>query len=391
MVTGMYVGLEGPSWAGMMMAIANSVSDKVKYCAEYGVEISADEWPCHGVPGAIRGDRGEFESKEADTLVNALNVRVENAPPFRADLKGIVEQHFNQINELALAPLPGHVQDDMKGRGGTDYRLYAKLDLHQLTKILIQCVLYHNNHHLMESYERDEDMIVDGVAPIPREIWNWGISHRSGILRRFPDETVKLALMPADTASVTAKGIRFKNLYYLCRRAAAEHWFETARAKGAWKVDISYDPRNMSAIYVRESGGTVDECWLSEWQGKYVGKCLYEIDRLRASEKAMQRKNAPKEMASKAELTAAIEGVIAEAEEMARQTAVPKSKAERTGNIRENRRREKEANRRDEAFSLSNPETEPLSEQREPLGNVGQMSRTTAMLKKLQEEQLNGQ
>lgn len=44
--------------AGMMMAIANAASDKMKYCAEYGIEISVDEWPCRGVPGAILGDRG---------------------------------------------------------------------------------------------------------------------------------------------------------------------------------------------------------------------------------------------------------------------------------------------------------------------------------------------
>ena len=278
MVTGMYVGLEGPSWAGMMMAIVNAASDKVKYCAEYGIEITDSEWPCRGVPGAILGDRGELESKSADTLVNALNVRIENAPPFRADMKGIVEQHFNTINGTAIAFLPGHVLPDMSERGGHDYRLDAKLDIGQLTKILIQCVLYHNNHHLLESYERTENMIADDVAPIPIELWNWGISHCSGVLRSFPEEMVKLALMPSDTASVTAKGIRYKGLYYLCERAATEHWFETARAKKSWKVNISYDPRSMSTIYLRQPDGTVDVCWLSQWQDKYVGKCLYEIN-----------------------------------------------------------------------------------------------------------------
>lgn len=33
MVVGMYVGLEGPSWAGAMMAMTNVVADKKKYCA----------------------------------------------------------------------------------------------------------------------------------------------------------------------------------------------------------------------------------------------------------------------------------------------------------------------------------------------------------------------
>ncbi len=46
MIVGMYVGLEGPSWAGSMMALSNAMSDKVKYCAEYGKTITEDEWPC---------------------------------------------------------------------------------------------------------------------------------------------------------------------------------------------------------------------------------------------------------------------------------------------------------------------------------------------------------
>jgi hypothetical protein len=352
MITGMYVGLEGPSWAGAMMALANAMSDKVKYCAEYGIIITPEEWPCLGVPGAILGDRGEMESKSIETMINTLNIRVENAPPYRGDMKGIIEQYFNTTNETALTRLPGHVKPDTRERGGRDYRLDAKLDIYQLTKILIQCVLHHNNHHLLETYERTADMIADAVVPIPIELWNWGITHLSGALRSFPEDKIKLALMPTNTASVTAKGIRYRNIYYLCGRAVSEHWFELARSKGVWKVDISFDPRNMSTVYVRNPDGTVEKCWLSEWQDKYGGKTLDEILHLLETEKALVRKNVPKEMASKAELSAAIDSVISEAEEMARQTVIPKSKSERTGNIRDNRRSEKTANRLDETFEI---------------------------------------
>jgi len=390
MVAGMYVGLEGPSWAGMMMAIANAASDKVKYCAEYGVEITEGEWPCRGVPIAIRGDRGELESKAADTLVNALNVRVENAPPFRADMKGIVEQHFNTINGIAMAFLPGYVKKDEQERGSKDYRLDAVLDVHQLTKILIQSVLYHNNHHLLENYERVEEMIADNIAPVPLDMWNWGISRYAGALRTFPEEAVRLALMPADTATVTPKGIRFKGMYYLCERAAAEHWFETARAKKSWRVDISYDPRNMSTIYVRGPNGSADMCWLSKWQEKYQGKCLHEIEYLHETEKLMKYGHTPKEMASKAELTAAIDDVIAEAEEMARQTSVPKSNAARTSNIRGNRAAEKARNRRNETFVLggSEPEISAKPDIEEKEG--GEISDTMKMIIEDLEERLNG-
>ena len=390
MVTGVYVGLEGPSWVGMMMAIANATTDKVKFCAEYGIEITEDEWPCAGVPGAIRGDRGELESKSADTLVNALNVRVENAPPFRADMKGIVEQHFNTINGTAVAMLPGHVKPDMKDRGGRDYRLDAILDISQLTKILIQSILFHNNHHILDGYERTAEMIADDVPPIPLEIWKWGIANYSGALRSFPEETIKLALMPADTATVTAKGIRYKGLYYLSERAAIEHWFETARSQGSWKVDISYDPRNMSVIYVRMSDGNVDTCWLAQWQDKYQDKCLYEINYLNESEKLMKRKNSAKEMTSKAELSAAIDDVVLEAVEMARQTAIPKSKQERTKSIRANRASEKEQNRKDEAFVVGDAKIDDQILSHSDTIEDEEISPTMKMILKDLEERLNG-
>lgn len=352
MVAGMYIGLEGPSWAGSMMAIANACSDKVKYCAEYGIAITEEEWPCRYVPNAILGDRGEMESKFVETLIATLNVRIENAPPYRGDMKGIIEQHFNRINTSAVERLPGYVKQDTGERGSKDYRLGAILDIHQLTKVLIECVLHHNNKHLLEKYERTADMIADDVPPVPLMLWNWGISHCSGLPRSYPEDAVKLALMPMDSATVTAKGIRFKGLYYISERAVSERWFETARAKGSFKADISYDPRNMSRIYVRGTDGNVDPCHLTEWQEKYTDKCLDEIIFLHESEKQAQHKHSRQEMVSKTDLSTAIDSVVAEAEEMARQTAIPKTNAERTKNIRDNRRNEKDANRRGEAFVL---------------------------------------
>jgi len=49
---------------------------------------------------------------------------------------------------------------------------------------------------------------------IPLELWNWGITNRSGKLRSVDADTVKLCLMPTVTATVKGKGIKFKNLYY---------------------------------------------------------------------------------------------------------------------------------------------------------------------------------
>lgn len=99
MITGFSVTLEGPSWLGAMLALDNVVADKVAFCAEYGISIEEDEWPCHHLPESILADRGEFEGYNADNLVNSLGVRVYTTASWRPDWKGIVERSFKTSND----------------------------------------------------------------------------------------------------------------------------------------------------------------------------------------------------------------------------------------------------------------------------------------------------
>lgn len=387
MVAGMYVGLEGPSWAGAMMALANAASDKVSFCEKYGITITDYEWPCRHIPDTILADRGEMEGKSVETLINALNIRVDNAPAYRADMKGIVEQFFRTINTKTTVFLPGHVKPDMAQRGGKDYRLDAKLDIYQFTKVMIQCVLNHNNAHFLEGYERTEEMIADDVEPIPVKLWGWGIKHCHGQLRSVTEDVIKLCLMPADTALVTAKGIRFKGLYYLSERAIFEHWFEVARAKGSYRVDVSYDPRDMSNIYIRNlDGGTFEKCYLSEHENKWNGKYLDEVIHQQAANRGMRSKDAGRELQARVDLNTEIEKIVGEAEQMAKQTIIPSSKRERTSSIRGNRAAEKQALRQDEAFVLGEEPMVPPAETEKP---EKPLSPTLAMIKRKVEERLN--
>ena len=351
MVTGMYVGLEGPSWAGAMMAIENAASDKVAYCASYGVEITEDEWPCRHIPTAILGDRGEMESRFADNLVQMLGIRIENAPPYRADLKGIIEQHFRTINTNALPFLPGKVLPDMGQRGGHDYRLDAKLDIRQFTEIIIRCVLYYNNSHSMDYVEKNEQMMQMGVDAVPLELWNFGIRYCSGCLKTVPKDTLRLALMPMDKASVTERGIRFKGMYYSCEEALKGLWFEKARSKGTYRVKVYYDPRDMGAILVENPTDTeAVRCELVEWETKYAGKQLDEVWYEQEKEKLRNKELKAKELEAKINLEKQIESVVDSAEKKSCADNAA-SKAERIRNIRVNRKNEKEEIRKKEAFT----------------------------------------
>ena len=340
MVVGMSVGLEGPSWNGLASAITNMAADKVAFCKQYGIDISESDWSCCHVPSSLLGDRGELLSKKADNLVNMFGIRIVNAPPYRADLKGIIEQHFRTINTNAVAFLPGSVKPDMSKRGGHDYRLDAALDIRQLTQIIIKCVLYYNNYHYMDSFEKSEAMMAADVEAIPAKLWEWGIK-TYGALRVFPEETVKFAVLPTESATVTEKGIRFKDLYYACDRAISEMWFEKARAKKRWSITVSYDPRDMTNIYIWDGDSKqYDTCYLLDWNSKNAGKALAEIEYEQQKERIEGKRLKTTAMEAKVNLNAEIDSIVAEAKKMSKSATV-KSKREQVSNIRENRASER--------------------------------------------------
>ena len=85
MVTGMYIGFEGPSWISAMVALANTTADKVEYCRQYGVEIDVGDWPVQGLPDVVLADKGELNGTKVEVFAESFGVRIENAPARRGD------------------------------------------------------------------------------------------------------------------------------------------------------------------------------------------------------------------------------------------------------------------------------------------------------------------
>ena len=354
LIVGLYVGLEGPSWIGAAMALANTAGNKVSFCSQYGIDIQEEEWPVHHLPQAILADRGEMLSDNAESLIMNLGITVKNTPPFRADWKPLVERYFKLTNERTKSLLPGAVNTDFMQRGGRDYRLDAKLDLMQFTAIIIKCALFHNNHYRIDNYNKDEMMVADEVEPIPREIWNWGIANRMGKLRHVDEEVVKLNLMPSDVGVVTAKGIRFKGLFYSSKSSMKEQWFVKARSSGSWKVPVCYDPRNMNYIYIKKSATEFEKCYLLEYQTAFKDKYIEEIEYLMEWEKMQKAKSLDEGLQAKADLITEIETIVEGAKSKTNKelSLSTESDAQRKKNIRQNRQVEKEINREIEAFEL---------------------------------------
>jgi len=360
LIVGIYVGLEGPSWVSAMMALANTAMDKVSYCAQFGIAIQPEDWPAHHLPGIFLGDRGEIESEKIDTLIHSFNVAVENTSSYRADWKGIVESRFRLLPAKFKAYMPGYIDVDYRQRGGTDYRLDAVLNLDDFTKIIINCVLHYNNSHEIVTYDHDRDIRADGVPAIPAHLWEWGIHHRSGALRAFPEDLVKFSLMPKEQASVTHTGIAFRGRFYTCPMAMEERWFDKARQDGRWKVEVSYDPRDMDQIYLHVIGQRIafEVCTLTDRSRADRHLSSWEIDQVDQRDKHRQANERTDAVLASADTDAANEQVI-KAALVRRGSPIQASAASRTANISGNRAEEKDANRATETFRLGEDASGP--------------------------------
>ncbi|MBD1847879.1 DDE-type integrase/transposase/recombinase [Cyanobacteria bacterium FACHB-63] len=358
MVVGVYVGLEGPSWLGAMMALVNTATDKVPFCQEYGISITDQEWPCSHLPYTLLADRGELLGNPVETLSKNLHVKIENAASYRADWKAIVERQFRTIHDHVKPFLPGYIDVDFRKRGGKDYRLDGKLTIKDFTKVIIKCILHHNNKAYIEGYNRQEMMIADDVQPIPAELWRWGIRNRSGRLRSFPEDIIKLNLLPRDRGTVTSRGIRFKGMNYTCEKAIKQRWFEKARNntlnKAIKYLDISYDLRQPNFIYIRDVDGRgFEKCFLLDAGERYLNKSIEEIEYLHESERLDRKIYESDELQHDVDLATDIEEIVAKAKKRSEQSSTDTlSNTARVSNIRENRAFEKSELREEQAFEL---------------------------------------
>lgn len=262
MIMGMYVTLENTSWNCALMALKNTAEDKVEFCKRYGVDIKPEEWPCYHLPVSITADNGEMGDKGVEEIIAKLGITVENTPPYRGDLKGIIEKNFEMIDLRLRYIVPGHVDKDDGQRGAINRRKESCIDIRTFIQMIIRCVLYYNNYHYLETYTKTPEMRKAGIRPIPREMWNYGMQFQSGLLRIIPKEDIYRILLPKDKAVVTCSGILFRDLYYTCEKARKELWFDKAKIGGRWSIPITYDPSCLNRIYITADDGSMAECEL---------------------------------------------------------------------------------------------------------------------------------
>lgn len=362
MITGLYVGMENSSFNTAIQCLSVAIQDKVAFCLSYDLQIQSEDWPVYGLPGAILADRGELIGYQIELLEKNFSVRIENAPPYRSDAKGIVERALGIIQSRFksydnIGVVSGFKE---KKKGGHDYRLEACLTLSEFRKIILSCVLLRNNYHVLTKYDRSADMPTD-LPSIPLKLWQWGLQHRTGMLRQVDNKSLYVGLLPRTDASLSDQGLKVKGVLYQCLEMHQQGWFirNTTKSRPK-KMRIGFDPYSVNTIYVFFDENKLEywEAHLSDASRQYEHLTWWEAEQIQKAIKTVEKQYSQLKSVAISELQEFTDKIILTAQSRQTQAGVHQlSKAQRTRDIRQNKQ---EAIHMERAEQLLNRPVNPV-------------------------------
>ena len=171
---GYSLGWEGGTYSlrGLML---NVIANKQDWCRTHGIFIDDSEWDARQIPGVLVTDMGSEYKGDTFSQVAELGVKGVNLPPYRPELKGMVEKFFDVIQTTYKKHLKGKgvIEPDYQERGAHDYRKDACLTLREFEQIILHCIVYYNCRRVID-FQFTEEMLADGVKPYANNIFIWG-------------------------------------------------------------------------------------------------------------------------------------------------------------------------------------------------------------------------
>ena len=248
-------------------------------------------WPCYGKPTVIFHDRGKIFTSERATqvLVDRLGITTEQAPAYAPSAKGTVEALFTWTTRKLEHRLPGTAKATARDRGTYDSVGEAEkagITLDLLEKLFIQAIV--------DGYMQEWDKLRRG-----RRVALWEDSVREKGLPRWmgaPDD-LNLLLMKAVNRKNPATGryaITHGSLSFLGRRYVSPGLLDRLRGR---EIEIYYDRRDISVIYLFLDGVLVGEAYCAELMGRRLS--VWEAQAENRADADQAKQAASKSLASR--------------------------------------------------------------------------------------------
>lgn len=255
-IVGFYVCLDGPSWAMAKVALFCATAAPELIGELWGYEAMPSLYPAPTMCAALLCDRGEYLSKAAKITGAKLIPCLSYAPPYRPDLKGMVEVMHRIGKDQQYYFVPGAID---QRRAEFELRRYdpskAVLTIPEYVAYLYQIFTTYNltapRHGRLDAH-----MAAAGVFPSPAGLWRYGHEVGIGVRRNLSFSELVTNLLPTEPAHVTRRGVMLLGMQYESPTVDEQQWTALARNFGAWDIEANYFPGSVSRIWTPAPAST---------------------------------------------------------------------------------------------------------------------------------------
>ncbi len=220
----------------------------------------------------------EYKSENFEQLTD-LGVNITNLPPYRPDLKSVVEKFFDIIQNYYKPYLKGKgvVEKDYLERGIKDYRKDATLTLFDFEKIILHCILFYNSKRILKKFPYTEDMLKENVEPYSNKIWEWNLKQSKTNLIEVKKELLIKTLLPRTKGKFTRYGLEVNKMYYFNDNFAEEYLDKKVAV-------VAYNPDNVNNIWLIENGEYINFKLI---ESRFNNKSIVDVEKMKNSQKLM--------------------------------------------------------------------------------------------------------
>ena len=257
-VVGFYVCLTGPSWNTAKVSLFNSCADPALIAEIWQYKPMMTLNPSPTLCAWLLTDRGEYLSAGHRFTALQLKIHTSYTPPYRGDLKGLVEVLHRIAKDQIYPFTPGAMdfrREEMELRKVDPAD--AVLTVQDYTQLLYE-VFNEYNLSADRTHRVDVHMTAAGVFPSPAGLWRYGHLMGVGYRKSVHFDDLATALLPQEKAWVARDGVHFLGNDYISDEVIAKQWTTLARMRGGQEIQASYYPGSLGRIWVpREPGGSL--------------------------------------------------------------------------------------------------------------------------------------
>ena len=257
-IVGFYVCLSGPSWEMAKLALFSTCCDPRLMADLWGLEYIEVLNPSPTLPFQVWTDRGEYVSAGARGTCLYLGINFAVDPPYRPDMKGLVEVLHRIAKDKQYSFLPGAInarREEIENRpSAKESALTLREYVQYLHGIFCQYNLFADR-----SYRLTMEMMGAGVEPNPAGLWRFGHEVGIGYRKSISQDKLITGLLKRGSAVARRDGIFHESLQYESEIANAQEWTAKARNFGVIEHTVFSFPGSTSRFWWPDPLGGMHE------------------------------------------------------------------------------------------------------------------------------------